>query len=135
MLAYRAAMRLPRHGHAERRATSRAELYAILDRWSRRLRHYQRAYAHRRPILDGLLCIHSYEGAWTSVSATIPTYYGGLQMDLSFEQTYGADVLAYRGGANANEWPAHDQLMVGVRAYKVRGWTPWPNSAAMCGLL
>jgi len=91
------------------------------------------AYAHRRPIIDGLKCIHTYEGAWNAVSATVPTYYGGLQMEASFEEAYGADVLAYRGG-HANTWSRHDQLMVGVRGYRVRGYTPWPAAAAACGL-
>jgi hypothetical protein len=131
--ARRAALPLPRHGHAERRAVTRADLVEILQRWERRLEHYRRAYAHRRPIIDGLKCIHTYEGAWDSVSDTVPTYYGGLQMDASFEEAYGPDVLAYRGG-HANEWPRHDQLMVGVRGYKVRGYTPWPTAAAACGL-
>ncbi len=131
--ARRAALPLPRHGHAERHAVTRADLAEILQRWERRLEHYRRAYAHRRPIIDGLKCIHTYEGAWDSVSETVPTYYGGLQMDASFEEAYGADVLAYRGG-HANEWPRHDQLMVGVRGYEVRGYTPWPTAAAACGL-
>jgi hypothetical protein len=133
--ARRAALPLPRHGHAERRAVTRADLVAILNRWERRLRHYRAAYAQRRPVIDGLLCIHTYEGAWDAVSATVPTYYGGLQMDASFEEAYGADVLAYRGGGHANTWPRHDQLMVAVRGYEVRGYTPWPTAAAACGLL
>jgi len=132
--ARRAALPLPRHGHAERHAVTRADLVDILNRWERRLRHYRRAYAHRLPIIDGLLCIHGYEGAWDAVSATVPTYYGGLQMDATFEEAYGPDVLAYRGG-HANTWPRHDQLMVAVRGYKVRGYTPWPTAAAACGLL
>ena len=42
-------------------------------------------------------------------SGHVPTYYGGLQMDASFEEAYGSDVLAYRGG-HANVWPRDDQL-------------------------
>ena len=89
---------------------------------------------HRRPVIEGLKCIHTYEGAWDAVSDTVPTYYGGLQMDASFEEAYGSDVLAYRGG-HANVWPRHDQLMVAIRGYEVRGYTPWPTAAAACGLL
>ena len=114
---------------------TRADLVVILNRWERRLRHYRAAYAQRRPVIDGLLCIHTYEGAWDAVSETVPTYYGGLQMDATFEEAYGSDVLAYRGGAHANTWPRHDQLMVAVRGYEVRGYTPWPTAAAACGLL
>jgi len=133
--ARRAALPIPRHGHAERRAVTRADLVDILDRWDRRLDHYRAAYARRRPVLDNLLCIHTYEGTWDAVSDTVPTYYGGLQMDATFEATYGADVLAYRDGADANLWPKHDQLMVGYRGYRERGYTPWPVAAAACGLL
>ena len=114
---------------------TRADLVSILDRWDRRLRHYRAAYAARRPVIDGLMCIHTYEGSWDAVSDTTPTYYGGLQMDASFEAAYGPDVLAYRGGAHANTWPRHDQLMVAIRGYEVRGYTPWPTAAAACGLL
>jgi len=133
--ARRAALPIPRHGHAERHAVTRADLVGILDRWDRRLDHYRAAYARRRPVLDNLLCIHTYEGTWDAVSNTVPTYYGGLQMDATFEAAYGADVLAYRDGADANLWPKHDQLMVGYRGYRERGYTPWPVAAAACGLL
>jgi hypothetical protein len=133
--ARRAAVPLPRHGHAERHAFTRADLVEILDKWERRLHHYRAAYHRRQPVLENLLCIHTYEGSWDAVSSTTPTYYGGLQMDASFEDAYGADVLAARGGVHANEWPRHDQLMVGYRGYRVRGYTPWPVAAAACGLL
>jgi hypothetical protein len=133
--ARRAALPIPRHGHAERHAVTRADLVKILDKWDHRLNHYRAAYARRQPVLDNLHCIHTYEGAWDAVSDTVPTYYGGLQMDATFEATYGADVLAYRGGVDANLWPKHDQLMVAYRGYKVRGYTPWPTAAAACGLL
>jgi hypothetical protein len=132
--ARRAALPIPRHGHAERNAVTRADLVQILDKWEHRLAHYRAAYARRKPVIDDLMCIHSYEGAWDAVSDTVPTYYGGLQMDATFEQAYGADVLAYRDGAHANRWPKHDQLMVGYRGYEVRGFTPWPTAAAACGL-
>jgi hypothetical protein len=114
---------------------TRADLLQILDKWNRRLDHYRAAYARRLPVLQNLLCIHTYEGSWGAVSATVPTYYGGLQMDATFEAAYGADVLASSGGAHANLWPRHDQLMVAYRGYKVRGYTPWPAAAAACGLI
>ena len=132
--AYAAAMRLPRHGHAERGTASIPRLRAIAARWQRRRRYYHVELVRRTPVLRGLRCIHHYEGAWNAVSATVPTYYGGLQMDRTFEATYGADVLAAMGGADANTWSPHDQLMVGMRAYRSRGYSPWPNTAAACGL-
>jgi hypothetical protein len=132
--ARKAALPIPRHGHAERHAVTRADLVEILDKWDRKLDHYRAAYARRLPVLQNLRCIHTYEGSWDAVSATVPTYYGGLQMDATFEAAYGADVLASSGGAHANVWPKHDQLMVGYRGYKARGYTPWPTAAAACGL-
>jgi hypothetical protein len=132
--ARKAALPIPRHGHAERHAVTRVDLDKILRKWDRRLDHYRAAYARRLPVLENLRCIHTYEGTWDAVSNTVPTYYGGLQMDATFEAAYGADVLASRGGVHANRWPKHDQLMVAYRGYKVRGYTPWPVAAAACGL-
>jgi len=132
--AYVAALPLPRHGHAERSATTIQQLAPILLRWQHRLSYYRSALARRLPVLQGLKCIHSYEGAWTSVSATSPAYYGGLQMDRTFELSYGADVVASNAGLDANAWSPHDQLMVAMRAYRQVGYSPWPNTAAACGL-
>ena len=132
--AYVAALREPRHGHAERAATTVPELVPILVRWQHRLRYYRAALARRQPALDGLRCIHGYEGPWNAVSDSSPTYYGGLQMDRSFEQAYGADVLTAHAGADADSWSVHDQLMVAMRAYRQAGYGPWPNTAAACGL-
>ena len=81
-------------------------------------------------IVRNLLCIHRYEGSWTDPGAP---YYGGLQMDWSFMQTYGGRYL--RRWGTANHWPRRIQLAVGVRAVLVRGYSPWPVSAHTCGLL
>jgi hypothetical protein len=37
------------------------------------------------------MCIHRYEGSWGA--ATGNGYYGGLQMDLSFQRSYAPKVL------------------------------------------
>jgi hypothetical protein len=132
--AYSAAMRMPRHGRAERRATTVAALRPILVRWQGRLHRYRQALVRRTPALRGLRCIHRYEGPWAAVSDSSPAYYGGLQMDRAFERAYGADVLSTRGGLDANRWSVHDQLMVGMRAYHHVGYSPWPTTAAACGL-
>jgi hypothetical protein len=81
---------------------------------------------------DGFLCIHHYEGAWTSNTGN--GYYGGLQMDLAFQGLYGDDFVARWG--TADNWPAWAQLQAAVRAYQSgRGFSPWPNTARACGLL
>jgi hypothetical protein len=81
---------------------------------------------------DSFLCIHRFEGAWSSNTGN--GYYGGLQMDLSFQGNYGADFL--RRWGTADRWPPWAQLQAAVRAYQSgRGFSPWPNTARACGLI
>jgi hypothetical protein len=81
---------------------------------------------------QGLLCIHRYEGAWTSNTGN--GYYGGLQMDLAFQRLYGGEFLTRFGTADA--WPSWAQLEAAGRAYASgRGFSPWPNTARACGLV
>lgn len=86
--------------------------------------------AHHPPLYSGWLCIHHYEGAWNDSGAP---YWGGLQMDLSFQQEYGRWLLATKG--TANRWTPLEQIWVAVRAWRTRGFSPWPNTARDCGLL
>ena len=89
------------------------------------------ARAIHPPHLDAWLCIHRYEGSWTDPN---PPYYGGLQMDVGFQQTYGRGLLARKG--TANHWTPLEQIWVAERAYASgRGFYPWPNTARACGLL
>jgi hypothetical protein len=77
------------------------------------------------------LCIHRYEGAWNDPN---PPYYGGLQMDLSFQRTYGGGLLARKG--TANRWTPLEQMWAAERAHRSgRGFYPWPNTARYCGLI
>jgi hypothetical protein len=76
-------------------------------------------------------CIHRFEGSWTDPDAP---YYGGLQMDLGFQRTYGATLLARKG--TADHWSPLEQMWVAERALRSgRGFFPWPNSARSCGLI
>jgi hypothetical protein len=78
------------------------------------------------------LCIHAGEGAWSS--ATGNGYYGGLQMDVSFQRTYGG--WALRTFGTADRWPASVQVATAIQAWASgRGFRPWPNTARACGLL
>lgn len=80
----------------------------------------------------GLLCIHRYEGPWNANTGN--GYYGGLQMDLSFQASYGAEFL--RRWGTADSWPAWAQLQTAARAFQSgRGFYPWPNTARACGLI
>jgi Transglycosylase-like domain len=76
------------------------------------------------------LCIHQHEGSWDA--ATGNGYYGGLQMDHSFQRAYGGEY--YRAYGTANNWPMSVQLAVAIKAYLSRGFGPWPNTRRMCGL-
>jgi hypothetical protein len=80
-------------------------------------------------VIHNLLCIHRYEGAWNDPNAP---YWGGLQMDLTFQQTYGNYYLQHMG--TADHWPPSIQLQVAAKAVASRGYSPWPNTARLCGL-
>ncbi len=106
-------------------------------------RHWVLAYwrgeaarARRRaaslPRMPAWLCIHRFEGPWNANTGN--GYYGGLQMDISFQRGYGADLLRRKG--RAHRWRPLEQIWVAERAYRSgRGFGPWPNTARRCGLL
>ena len=120
--------RTPSSGQ-ERTASSRTYLRWLSHRWyARRLiaKHAAMAVPHYRE----WLCIHSYEGSWTDPNAP---YYGGLQMDMSFQRAHGWDALQRWG--TADHWHPLTQMWVAERAYRTRGFYPWPNTARYCGLI
>jgi hypothetical protein len=83
-------------------------------------------------LAQAFLCIHRYEGAWTSNTGN--GYYGGLQMDARFMRTYGAAYVQRWG--TADNWPSWAQIAAAARAHASgRGFTPWPNTARACGLI
>jgi hypothetical protein len=101
-----------------------------------RYRQSVRTVIHSRPtwgswLERAFLCIHSHEGSWTDPR---PPFYGGVQMNLRFQRTYGDWALKAFG--TADHWPISVQLAVAIRA-KVsgRGFGPWPNTARYCGLI
>ena len=83
------------------------------------------------PHMREWLCIHRFEAAWNDPNAP---YYGGLQMDLGFQRTYGARLLARKG--TADRWTPVEQMWVAERALRAgRGFSAWPNTARVCGLV
>jgi hypothetical protein len=89
-----------------------------------------RTHAQNPPHKHQWLCIHRYEGAWNDPNAP---YFGGLQMDYSFMATYGRQLLRTKG--TADRWTPLEQMWVAERAYRTRGFYPWPNAARYCGLI
>jgi hypothetical protein len=112
-----------------RRIRSLAYRKWVASLWQRRaVQAKQRALnpPHKRE----WICIHRYEGAWNDAGAP---YYGGLQMDLEFQNTYGRDLLSRKG--TADHWTPLEQMWVAERAQRTRGFWPWPNTARYCGLI
>jgi hypothetical protein len=97
--------------------------------WAERLAQVHKRAKHP-PHLRQFLCIHRYEGSWTDTGAP---YYGGLQMDVGFQQHYGGWLYVHKG--TANHWSPLEQIWTAEKALKTRGFWPWPNTARYCGLI
>ena len=69
------------------------------------------------------MCIHHYEGKWTANTGN--GYYGGLQMDMKFQVTYGSAFLVRWG--TADNWPIWAQVR--GRSARVRQGT-WLHALA-----
>jgi hypothetical protein len=102
----------------------------VLELWRKRALVARRK-AHTPPRLRAWKCIQRHEGPWNDPHAP---YYGGLQMDLTFQRHYGAELLRRKG--TADNWTPLEQIWVAERAYRSgRGFYPWPNTARACGLI
>jgi hypothetical protein len=121
--------RTPTSRAAETDPSLRFKLW-VRNLWHRRAIRARQLAAHP-PHRAGWLCIHRYEGAWNDPN---PPYYGGLQMDLRFQRTYGRTLLRRKG--TANHWTPLEQMWAAERAHRSgRGYYPWPNTARYCGLI
>jgi len=119
-----------RYAASAERSPSLSYRRSVLSLWTARAREAQHQAQHP-PLLKAWLCIHHYEGAWNDPNGP---YYGGLQMDMSFQQEYGAPLLRRKG--TADHWTPLEQIWVAERAYHSgRGFYPWPNTARWCGLI
>ena len=97
--------------------------------WRRREKRAFRR-AHHPPHLGGWLCIHRFEGSWRDPGAP---YYGGLQMNIGFQRSYGGWLFSRKG--TANHWTPLEQIWTAEKARRARGFYPWPNTARFCGLI
>jgi len=119
-----------RAARAEKDPSRKFKLW-VRNLWKHRAKRARRV-AVNPPHKSAWLCIHRYEGAWTS--ATGNGYYGGLQMDIGFQQAYGSYLLRTKG--TADNWTPAEQMWVAARAHMSgRGFYPWPNTARACGLI
>ena len=117
--------------HRVLRASSSRYRRWVLRLWQERAESTRRR-AWSVPHKAQWLCIHRGEGGWTAHTGN--GYYGGLQMDLSFQRTYGGYLLRTKG--TADNWSPNEQMWVAERAFESgRGFYPWPNTARACGLI
>jgi hypothetical protein len=102
----------------------------LVRRWHAKATRAHRLFK-RPPHRTQWLCIHRHEGAWRDPDAP---YFGGLQMDLTFQRTYGRRLLRREG--TADRWSPLEQMWVAEGALRAgRGFYPWPVSARNCGLI
>jgi hypothetical protein len=102
-----------------------------LEFWRKRAAEVRYRAKHPKR-LQAWLCIHRREGPWNANTGN--GYYGGLQMDISFQEAYGRQLLRKKG--RAHKWRPIEQIWVAERAYRSgRGFYPWPNTARACGLI
>jgi hypothetical protein len=87
----------------------------------------------RPPHYEQWMCIHSHEAGWDNRDTGHHGHYGGLQMDHDFMRGYGPELFKTKG--TADNWTPLEQMWVSERAWKVRGFNPWPTTARMCGYL
>lgn len=134
---WQSLMRKPRTPtlYTERRSRDAAYLRWVRELWQRRAVRAQRQ-AQKPPHRLQWLCIHRYERdprqGWATRTGN--GYYGGLQMDIAFQRTYGRELLRRKG--TADRWSAAEQMWVAERAFESgRGFYPWPNTARSCGLI
>ena len=106
-----------------------ADLAQTVKTWQWRARAAHRAAQHP-PHMRDWMCIHHFEGAWNDVGGP---YWGGLQMSLGFQATYGGWLLREKG--TADHWTPLEQIWTAEKALRSRGFWPWPNTARMCGLI
>lgn len=111
------------------------------ERWAQRYRIEHRVVLVLRARLAGKLegfvqlvrafeCVHQGEGSWGANTGN--GYYGGLQMDLSFQRAYAPRLLQSKG--TADHWTPAEQMAAAIVAHATRGFAPWPLTARRCGL-
>lgn len=79
-------------------------------------------------------CVVNGEGWWTTNTGN--GYYGRFQADTSFAKTYNpAAARAHGPYAYAPAWSPSEQVLMGYRGWRARGYSPWPTTGRRCGLI
>jgi len=130
-------MRVPRTptSYVERRNVDPVSRSRLFDLWRMRA-HHAELRAQDPPHELAWRCIMRHEtlyaGAWHANTGN--GYYGGLQMDVTFQRHFAPELLRAKG--TADNWSPVEQMWVAERAQRVGlGFTPWPNTARACGVL
>lgn len=116
-----------------------------IDKVNRWTRHVWRVYKARPTYVrilnpDDWACLHKYEAgsSWAMTPYSSPPsggpYWGGLQMNMDFMNTWGPDMIRKHHGELADQWTPYEQMLVAQRAWYHRGYQPWPQTSIMCGL-
>ena len=117
--------------HVRLRPVRHASLERARTIWWRRAVRVRRSFVAGPAHRSAWQCIHRYEGSWEDSGGP---YYGGLQMDIGFQEHYGGELLRAKG--TAENWTPLEQMWVAEKAYRSgRGFYPWPNTARNCGLI
>ena len=119
-------------GRAEQVSRWRAIAHWLANR-SEVITPGERPLSARIPHYAAWMCIAGHESSRTWGISTGNGYYGGLQMDRGFQRAYAPGL--YRSKGTADNWTAEEQMRAAERALATRGFSPWPNTARMCGLL
>jgi Transglycosylase-like domain len=118
------------HAQALRATVTRLErVVGLLSR----VRRAERPLSATVPHYEAFTCIAEHESGGRWDISTGNGYYGGLQMDRQFQQTYAPGL--YRVKGTADNWTREEQMRAAARAVRSRGFSPWSTTASMCGLL
>jgi hypothetical protein len=113
--------RTPYHGYTD---------WKHMVLWHHRRHHWDARFTPWTPSwFVEAMCIHEHES--TDWHIFNPPYAGGMQMNSSFQVTYGARYWRFLG--TADHWTPHEQLLAAYHGWLARGWEPWSTRYA-CGL-
>jgi hypothetical protein len=99
---------------------------------SRRVAQEALAQFQNPPEMSAFACIHRYEGSWTDRDSGHNGHFGGVQFGKNEWLRYG---YPYTGKKWAYEATRLEQYWAAYRYWQVSGFSPWPHTAHLCGLL